>query len=77
MEKNPVTQPQWALESDDYVVRMLVKIGTKVNRANYIRLAFMGDQDENGELDAELEAGLPEQLRVWDGDGNKRDISKL
>ncbi len=77
MGKKPVEQPQWALESDDAVVQMLLKCGTPVNRANYIRMAFWGDQDENGELDAELEAGLPEQLRVWDQDGNKRDISKL
>ncbi len=75
--KNPIEQPAWALESDDSVVQFLVKSGTHVNRANYIRVAFMGDQDEDGLLTAEYEAGLPEPLRVWDQDGNRRDISKL
>jgi hypothetical protein len=77
MDKNPVEQPAWALESDDVVVQMLIRAGTKVSRANYIRLAFMGDQDENGELPAEYEADLPEPLRSWDQDGNKRDIRSL
>ena len=65
------------MESDDPVVRLLVKFGTVVNRANYVRLAFMGDQDGNSALPAEYEAGLPEPLRLWDQDGNRRDIRKL
>ena len=73
----PVRQPQWALDSDDAVVQILVNSGTLVNRANYIRLAFMGDEPEDEELPAEYEAGLPEPLRAWDDDGNERDISKL
>jgi len=77
MDKNPVGQPAWALESDDVVVQMLIRAGTKVSRANYIRLAFMGGQDENGELPAEYEADLPEPLRSWDQDGNRRDIRSL
>jgi hypothetical protein len=73
----PVRQPQWALDSDDAVVQILVNSGTLVNRANYIRIAFMGDEPEDEELPAEYEAGLPEPLRAWDDDGNERDISKL
>ena len=73
----PVRQPQWALDSDDAVVQILVNSGTLVNRANYIRIAFMGDESEDEELPAEYEAGLPEPLRLWDDDGNERDISKL
>jgi hypothetical protein len=76
-EDQPVRQPQWALDSDDAVVQILVNSGTLVNRANYIRLAFMGDEPEDEELPAEYEAGLPEPLRAWDDDGNERDISKL
>lgn len=76
-EDLPVQQPQWALDSDDGVVQFLVKAGTLVNRANYIRIAFMGDEPEDEELPAEYEAGLPEPLRAWDDDGNERDISKL
>jgi hypothetical protein len=76
-EDQPVRQPEWALDSDDAVVRILVNSGTLVNRANYIRLAFMGDEPEDEELPAEYEAGLPEPLRAWDDDGNERDISKL
>ncbi len=77
MSEGPVIQPTWALDSDDVVVQFLVKTGTLVNRANYIRVAFMGDQDEDEELPAEYEAGLPEPLRLWDDDGNERDLSKL
>jgi hypothetical protein len=73
----PVRQPQWALDSDDAVVQILVNSGTLVNRANYIRIAFMGDEPEDEELPAEYEAGLPDPLRAWDDDGNERDISKL
>jgi len=76
-EDQPVRQPEWALDSDDAVVQFLVKAGTLVNRANYIRVAFMGDEPEDEELPAEYEAGLPEPLRAWDDDGNERDISKL
>jgi hypothetical protein len=76
-DDQPVRQPQWALDSDDAVVQILVNSGTLVNRANYIRLAFMGDEPEDEELPAEYEAGLPEPLRAWDDDGNERDISKL
>ena len=75
--ENEVLQPAWAFETDDAVVQFLIKCGTPVNRANYIRVAFMGEQDQDGVLDAEYEAGLPEPLRVWDQDGNRRDISKL
>ena len=77
MSEGPVIQPGWALDSDDAVVQFLVKAGTLVNRANYIRVAFMGDEPEDEELPAEYEAGLPEPLRAWDDDGNERDISKL
>lgn len=77
MSEDPVIQPTWALDSDDGVVQFLVKAGTLVNRANYIRVAFMGDEPEDEELPAEYEAGLPEPLRAWDDDGNERDISKL
>jgi hypothetical protein len=77
MSEGPVIQPAWALDSDDAVVQFLVKAGTLVNRANYIRVAFMGDEPEDEELPAEYEAGLPEPLRAWDDDGNERDISKL
>jgi hypothetical protein len=77
MSEGPVIQPAWALDSDDAVVQFLVKAGTLVNRANYIRVAFMGDEPDDEELPAEYEAGLPEHLRAWDDDGNERDISKL
>lgn len=77
MSESPVIQPTWALDSDDGVVQFLVKAGTLVNRANYIRVAFMGDEPEDEELPAEYEAGLPEPLRAWDDDGKERDISKL
>jgi hypothetical protein len=77
MNNDPVKPPQWALESDDAVVKLLLKFGTQVNRANYIRLAFFGERDEDGELDAELEFGLPEPLRRWDENGKDRDIASL
>ena len=60
-DSNPVRQPKWALESDDTVVKLLVKAGTLVTRANYIRVAFFGEQGDD--LDAEYEAGLPPELQ--------------
>lgn len=77
VNKKSLHQPKWALESKDAVVQLLVRMGTPVNRANYIRIAFMGDRDEGQELPAEYEAELPEPLRLWDDDGNRRDISTL
>lgn len=76
-KKRKPKQPKWALESDDPVVQLLVSVGTLVNRKNYIRLAFLGDQNEKRMLPAEYEADLPEPLRLWDDEGNKRDITKL
>jgi hypothetical protein len=67
--------PRWALEIDDVVVQKMIKAGTEVTRANYIRLAYWGAQDEEGELPAEYEAGLPEPLRRWDENGNRRDFT--
>ena len=57
----PVRQPKWALESDDPVVGFLLKAGTLVNRENYIRVAFFGEQGDD--LDPEYEAGLPPELQ--------------
>jgi hypothetical protein len=57
----PVRQPKWALESDDPVVLLLLQAGTPVTRANYIRVAFFGEQGDD--LDAEYEAGLPPELQ--------------
>lgn len=61
-------QPRWVFESDDPIVVYLRENNIPVTRANYLGLAYFGDVDPEVELDAELEADLPEQLQLHMGE---------
>lgn len=56
-----MVQRSWVQDSDDPVVQQLLKLRLPVTRENYIELAFFGQR--KGELGAEEEAELPEQLQ--------------
>ena len=58
------------VKNPDSTVLLLQQNGITVNRENYLAVAFMGnppDDSLTGELDAELEAEIPRELRQgWD-----------
>jgi hypothetical protein len=72
MDKKPVKQPQWALESTNSIVRSLVKMNILVSRSSYIDFNYLGEYDPKQSLPAELEMSLPEPLRLYDEDGRER-----
>jgi len=52
----------------DCVLDMMLREHIPLTRANYLNLAYLGDPpvDEHGNLDAELEAELPEMFQRAD-----------
>jgi hypothetical protein len=55
-EESSATQP-------DGTIRLLEEYGIPVTRENYLHLAFMGNPPPEP-LDGEIEAELPEELRI-------------
>lgn len=59
MNEQAVSTPQ--LGSDDGVLALMKRFNLPMTRDQYLELAFMGDVPE---LDAEQEAGIPEQFQL-------------
>jgi len=64
VEANPEPEPQ----TKDPFIRRLESLGIKVTGENYLNLIAPGEDTKN--LDAELEASLPPELRLR-GDGDE------
>jgi len=51
-------------QAQDPVIRRMLALGVEVNRRNYLTIVDPGANPDD--LDAEVEASLPEELRIKD-----------